>query len=392
MGYTYVVLGAGRQGVAAAYDLALHGESDAIILADANRDAAHRGADRLNTLLQRSQVVPRVVDAADGAATRHILDSVHGLLSAVPFPFNEQLAQVAVDTGTHMVDLGGHTGVVQRQLLLDTAAREAGVCIVPDCGMGPGMNITLALAAMDLLDETAEVHIYDGGVPQKPQPPWGYSLLFHIGGLLNEYDGVAYYLREGRVTEVPALDEREHIDIPPLGRLEAFVTSGGLSTMPWTFEGRLKTLENKTLRYPGHCEIFRALRDTGLFSTSPIVVDGTPITPRSLLETLLIERLSQDDVRDVCVIHVRARGTWRGTPTTSRIHLVDSHDPDTGFLAMEKLTGWHAAIVLALAVKGALDPGAHPVEKALPAAVFLAQAPQRGWHVEQEIAPITTMR
>lgn len=389
MGYGYAVLGAGRQGIAAAYDLALHGESDTIILADKNRNAAHHGAKRLNALLGEARVTPRVVDAADTEAVRRVLDGAHGLLSAVPFTFNEELVQVAVDTGTHMVDLGGHTGVVRRQLLLDAAARAAGICVVPDCGMGPGMNITLALAAMELLDETTEVRIYDGGLPQEPQPPWGYSLLFHIGGLLNEYDGMAYYLREGQVVEVPALDEREEIDISPLGRLEAFVTSGGLSTMPWTFEGRLRTLENKTLRYPGHCDIFRALRDTGLFSTNAVVVDGVPITPRSLLQTLLTKRLSQEDVRDVCIIHVRAHGTKQGCPATARVHLVDTHDALTGFLAMEKLTGWHAAIVLELAVKGELEPGAHPVETALPPSVFLAQAAPRGWHVEQEVTPLT---
>ncbi len=386
MGYRYTVLGAGRQGIAAAYDLGLRGQADMIVLADASRDAAREGAERLNTLLGKSIATPLTLDAADAAAVKDALVPSHGLLSAVPFAYNEQLTRLAVESGTHMVDLGGHTGVVRRQLAWDRAARESGITVVPDCGMGPGMNVSLALAAMNLLDEAHEVRICDGGLPQAPRPPWNYSLLFHIQGLLNEYEGNAYYLRDGQVTEVPALTELEHVEVPPLGTLEAFVTSGGLSTMPWTFAGKLTTLENKTLRYPGHCALFNALRDAGLFSTKPISIQGTEVSPRALLEELLVEQLTDPDVRDVCVVDVRVRGTVDGQPAESFAHLVDRYDKATKFLAMEKLTGWHAAMVLARSVQQAIPPGAVPVETALSGETFLRLAPERGWQVDKGVA------
>ena len=166
----YVVLGAGRQGIAAAYDLALHGEAEEVILADANPQAAESGATRVNHLLGKELVRPAVADADNIRSVTELLGKADGLLSAVPYRFNLALTQAAIETHTHMVDLGGHTGIVRKQLALDREARGAGVAVVPDCGMGPGMNITLALYAMSLLDEAEEVRIYDGGLPQVPKP------------------------------------------------------------------------------------------------------------------------------------------------------------------------------------------------------------------------------
>lgn len=385
MGFRYVVIGAGRQGVAAAYDLARDGEAERITLVDRDPAVARAGAERLNRLLGRPVADAAVGDASQPHTLAPLLREADGLLSAASYRFNLGLARIAIETRTHMVDLGGHTGIVREELALDPEARRAGVALVPDCGMGPGMNVTLALAAMDLLDEPEEVRIYDGGLPENPRPPWNYALLFSAEGLVNEYEGEAYFLRGGKVTPVPALSELEELEIPPLGRLEAFVTSGGLSTMPWTFEGKLRVLENKTLRYPGHCGLLRGLQALGLFGREPIPVGKETVVPRDLLIALLDRALGDPEVRDVCVIHVRARGKRGGRPAEARVTLVDRYDPGTGFRAMEKLTGWHAAIVLALAAWGEIPPGATPIERALPGERFLALAPSRGWKITPSV-------
>lgn len=387
MGYRYVVVGAGRQGVAAAYDLARHGEAEQITLVDRDVAVARAGAERLNRLLSQRVAEARVGDAAQPEALAPLLAAADGLLSAASYRLNLGLAQLAIETRTHMVDLGGHTGIVRHELALDPDAKRAGIALVPDCGMGPGMNVTLALAAIALLDRAEEVRIYDGGLPEQPQPPWNYALFFSAEGLVNEYEGEAYFLRAGEVTPVPALTDLEELEIPPLGRLEAFVTSGGLSTMPWTFAGKLRVLENKTLRHPGHCHLVRGLRTLGLFSREPIPVGNSTVVPRDLLIALFDRSLADPDARDVCLIHVRARGTQNGQPAEARVNLVDRYDPQTGFRAMEKLTGWHAALVLALAVRGEIPPGATPIERALPGDRFLAEAPARGWRVEQSVGP-----
>jgi lysine 6-dehydrogenase len=371
--------------MAAAYDLALLGEAEVVVLADVRGETARMGAARVNSLLGREVVRPQAADAGDLLQVKRLLIEADGLLSAVPYRFNLALTEAAIASGSHMVDLGGHTGIVRRQLELDGPARRAGVTVVPDCGMGPGMNITLALHAMSLLDEVEEVRIYDGGLPQRPEPPWNYSLLFNVEGLITEYDGEAFFIRDGEVIPVPALSELEELELPPLGRLEAFVTSGGLSTMPWSYQGKLKVLENKTLRYPGHCLMVRGLREAGLFSQEPVEVGGCGIQPRALLARLWEERLPQDK-EDVCLIHVLVRGRRGGAPAEARVQLVDYYDGATRFSAMEKLTGWHAAIVLQLAVRGELPAGVIPIDRALTPQAFLPQAGARGWCVQAEIA------
>ncbi|HOD73504.1 MAG TPA: FAD-dependent oxidoreductase [Candidatus Bipolaricaulis anaerobius] len=385
MGYRYVVIGAGRQGVAAAYDLARHGEAEQITLLDRNAAIARAGAERLNGLLGRQVADAAVGDASQPQTLAPLLAETNGLLSAASYRFNLGLARVAIGTKTHMVDLGGHTGIVRDELALDREAKNAGIALVPDCGMGPGMNVTLALVAMDLLDEAEEVRIYDGGLPEDPKPPWNYALFFSAEGLVNEYEGEAYFLRGGGVTPIPALSELEELEIPPLGGLEAFVTSGGLSTMPWTYAGKLRLLENKTLRYPGHAHLLHGLRALGLLGREAIQVGNNLVAPRDVLISLFNRALTDPEARDVCVIHVRARGKVGGRPAEARVGLLDRYDPETGFRAMEKLTGWHAALVLSLAVRGEIPPGATPIERALSGDRFLSAAPARGWAIERHV-------
>jgi len=387
MGYRYVVIGAGRQGVAAAYDLARHGSAERVTLVDQDPRIAQAGADRINGLLERKVAEATTGDASQPQTLRALLREVNGLLSAASYRFNPGLTEIAIATKTHMVDLGGHTGTVRDQLALNGEAKRAGIALVPDCGMGPGMNVTLALAAMDLLDEAEEVRIYDGGLPEDPKPPWNYALFFSSEGLVNEYEGEAFFLRNGQVVRVPALSDLEEIEVPALGKIEAFVTSGGLSTMPWTLAGKLRVLENKTLRYPGHCHLLRGLRALGLFGTEVVQVRNQRVTPRDVLISLFDHALCAPEARDVCLIHVRARGRKDDRAAEARVDLVDRYDPTTGFRAMEKLTGWHAALVLAHAVRGEIPPGATPIEKALSGERFLAAAPARGWLVERSVSP-----
>ena len=277
MSFTYAVVGAGRQGTAAAYDMARFGDAAAVHIADVDLAAAERAADRVNSLLGRPACLPFAVDAADAAALRAFLDPVDSFLSAVPYWLNPAIARVAIEARACMTDLGGNTDLVRRQLALSPEAEAAGIAMIPDCGQVPGMGTSLTVYAMSLLDETDEVTFWDGGNPLHPRPPFNYILTFNIAGLTNEYHGVAHFLRDGRRVEVPTFREEDYetVDFPaPIGRMEAFVAGGGTSTMPWTFEGKLRTLWNKTLRWPGHFAAWKAYMDAGLLETEPVEVDG----------------------------------------------------------------------------------------------------------------------
>ena len=373
-----VILGAGRQGTAAAYDLVRFGGAARVVMADARLDAARQAAARVNDLLGREAAEARAFDAADAASVQAAIAGARVALSAVPYFFNLAITEACVASGVSLCDLGGNTDVVWSQLRLHEAARAAGVSVVPDCGMGPGLINHMGVHVMDLLDRPREVYLYDGGLPQDPRDPWRYQLTFHVNGLTNEYDGDATFIREGKLTAVPTFTELETVDFPPLGTLEAFVISGSMSTTPHTHLGRLERYENKVLRYPGHFATFEAYKRLGLFSEDAVEVGGQAVVPRHLYHRLLEPKVTAPLVRDVCVMRAVGVGEREGRPARVTVDLVDRYDPATGFTAMERLTGWHASIVMALQATGRVAPGAHRMEQAVKAAEILAELDRRG--------------
>ncbi len=379
------VVGAGRQGTAAAFDLLSFHPDEGLLLADADSERLEAAADRLGTLTG-IRPATAVVDASNPNALTSLLLPVEVAVCAVPYRYIPACTEAAIAGGTSMVDLGGHTPTVLGQLERADEAAARGVAIVPDCGMGPGLNNTLGMAAIERLEaldaDPVSVRLYDGGLPQFPPPPWGYALLFNIEGLTNEYDGYAIVLRGGRVTEVETLTEPELLEFDGIGTLEAFHTSGGTSTAPYTLEGRLQTYENKTLRYPGHLAAFRAFKDLGLFDRTPVEIDGRPVAPRDFYHRLLGPRLTADDPRDVAVMRAVGVGVRDGEEVEVVLEVIDRFDPATGFTAMERLTGWHAAVMAGYLADGAVPPGVWPVERAVAALPFLNELRRRGIDVK----------
>ncbi len=386
MGYKYVVLGTGRQGLAAAYDLAVFGSADAITLLDIDPAVAAAGAERLNRLLGKKVAAAFRADASDLSTVAPHLDGATGLVSSVHYVFNLEMTKLAIAKKVHMTDFGGNTAVVRDQLALDAEAAAAGVTIVPDCGMGPGLNVSLGTYVMSLVEECDEVLIWDGGLPQQPKAPWNYESTFNLGGLTNEYDGNAFFIRDGKVTPVPCFSGYEVLEFgEPLGQLEAFVTSGGLSTSPWTFEGRLKRLENKTLRYPGHVAQFKAFSDLGLLGLDPIDVRGQKVVPRDVFHALLEPQVCRDQIKDVCVMRVKGIGRTKGRRVEAVVELVDRYDEKTGFTAMQRLTGWHGSILLIAAVNSQVRRGAVSVELSLPGRTIVTECQRRGIAITEEV-------
>jgi len=387
MSYRYAVLGAGRQGLSAAYDMGRFGEASEIVLYDMNPEVAQAGARKLNSLLATGIFKGRSLDATDRTQLSQALAGIDAALSAVPYHMNPLITEIAIKCGSSLCDLGGHTDTVREQLRQNDAAQKAGVTITPDCGMGPGLNISMGVLAMSLIENPEEVLIWDGGLPQNPKPPWNYLLTFNINGLTNEYYGDAWFLRDGKVTAVPSLSEREMLDFPPpLGKLEAAVTSGGLSTAPWTFAGKLQRLENKTLRYPGHWDQFQAYQQLGLFEEKPVSVNGSAMSPRKFYHALLEPQITADHIQDICVIRTQCNGISKGKPASCTLELTETYAPETGFTAMEKLTGWHASIVAILSARGEIPRGAVPVELALTGEALTREGPKRGWEFKTRTA------
>ncbi len=379
MAFRYVILGSGRQGTAAAYDLGRYGDAARIVMADGRLDAAREAAARVNELLGREVAEAAEVRASEPASVKAVVAGAHVALSAVPYSFNLAITQECIASGVSLCDLGGNTAVVWSQLRFDEAARARGVSVVPDCGMGPGLINHMGVYVMDLLDHAREVYLYDGGLPEDPSEPWRYALTFHVNGLTNEYAGEATFIRDGKLTAVPTFTELETVELPPLGLLEAYVISGSMSTTPHTHLGRLQRYENKVLRYPGHFATFEAYKRLGLFSEDAVEVDGQRVVPRHLYHRLLEPKIVPAGVvRDVCVMRAVGVGEKDGRPARVTVDLVDRYDPATGFSAMERLTGGHAAIMMALQARGRIGPGAHRMEQAVRAGEVMAELERRG--------------
>src|SRR5436190_23799154 len=286
-----LVLGAGRMGLGAVHDLARQPDVARVTVADVDGERARTVAARAGA---KGHAV--AIDVADRAAVTALMRDHAAAISCVNYWLNEQLAKAAIDAGTHFCDLGGNNTVVDAELALDVAARAKGVNVVPDCGLAPGMTAVLVAHAVARFDRVDEIHIRVGGLPQKPKPPLDYQFVFSVEGLINEYVERARVVRGGRIVELESMTEVENREFPaPYGRMEAFQTSCGTSTLPETFLGRVKELDYKTIRYPGHCAKFKTMIDLGLCSSEPLPLNGMRVAPRRLLADLLVRNLPADE-------------------------------------------------------------------------------------------------
>lgn len=386
MPFTYAVLGAGRQGVSAAYDMARWGDASRVILADLDLEIARRATRRIDALIGRPLAEPVQLNVTDSDAVERVLKAADSFLSAVPYYYNLEITRAAIRAKAHMCDLGGHTGIARQQQGFDTEAKAAGLSIVPNCGQVPGMGTTLMVYAMELLDEAIDVYMWDGGIPQKPRPPFNYLLTFNIEGLTNEYAEPAVFLRDWKITEVEPMTELETVEFrEPIGTLEAFVAGGGTDTMPWTFEGKLRTLQNLTLRYPGNLAQLRAFFDLGLWSLEPVQVGDSEVVPRKVFNALFEPKVTFPEDKDVVLIRVKAIGKKDDRDAEALVELMDYCDPETGFTAMERCTGWSAAIVAEMMARGQVPRGAGGVETQVPAKPFMEELLRRGIDVTEKL-------
>jgi lysine 6-dehydrogenase len=390
---SYLILGAGKQGVAAAYDAIKFGAARRVVLADGAAAAARAGVQKLEKLLgpllspQKTILKSAVFDARKKSALGALMKGHQALLSAVPYYLNPVIAEAAIAARVNYCDLGGYFEMTQKLQKLDGKAKKAGVSLIPDCGVSPGLCNSLAVAAMEALSTTESVKMYCGGLPQKPKPPLNYKIVFNLEGVIGNYFGKTYILRDGKIEFAPAFADYELVDTGgPLGKLEAVMTGGATSTCPWTFEGKIKTFEYKTFRYPGHFEKFQLLKDLGLLEESPLQVNGYKVSPRDVFVKAAGPRLAFPDDRDWLIMRVHAQGQKDGRPTEVIFDLLDAYDEATGFTAMQRTTGFSAAIVLEALARGEVrQKGAAPLETALSGRTVLEEIRKRGIQVKETV-------
>ena len=359
-----LVLGAGLQGTACAFGLLQDPDVESVTLADARSDPLRPflepfAGDRLRRVR---------IDATDAPGVRAMMAGHRAVMCALPYYFNDPMTRAALDAGAHFADLGGNTEIVVHQKALDAEARERGLSVVPDCGLAPGMVNILAAEAIRRLHITRSIRIFVGGLPEHPEPPLNYQIVYSLEGALDYYTTPSWVLRQGRAIQVEALTEVESQVFPaPVGTLEAFHTAGGISTMPFAFEGRIQTMEYKTLRYPGHAHLMRAIRDLGLLDDRPISVKGASVVPRDVFIAAVSPQLTKPEGRDLVALRLLAAGTRDGRDATVGFELLDWYDEATGLSAMMRTTGFSLALTGLLQARGRMRSlGVQTPDQAVP--------------------------
>ena len=376
-----LVLGAGLQGSACAYDLLQDPEVKEVRLAD------HHLAHLPEFLAPYSgpRLLPTTLDVRDHSAVLGAMRECDAVMSAIPYYFNYDMARLAVQAGVHFCDLGGNTEIVFKQKELDGDARKKNVTVVPDCGLAPGMVNILAEYGIKQLDETDSVKIFVGGLPQHPEPPLNYMLVYSLEGALDYYTTLSWVIRGGQRTQVEALSEIEPVKFDaPVGELEAFHTAGGLSTMAFRYEGKIPRMEYKTLRYPGHAELMRHIRSLGLLDLTPVDVKGTKIIPRDVFISIVQPKLTKPKGHDLVALRIVVTGKKNGVAATRSFELVDRYDEKHQVSAMMRTTGYSLSITGMMQTRGQVKPaGVHTPDECIPAEQYIAELAKRGIQIKQ---------
>jgi lysine 6-dehydrogenase len=351
-----LVLGAGLQGSACAYDLLQHKDVDEVRLADLH--IAHLAP--FLAPYSGPRLLPTQLDVHDHEAVAGAMRDCDAVCCALPYYLNLEMTRLAIEAKAHFCDLGGNTEIVfQQKALAADAARAGGI---------------------RELDSVDTVRIYVGGLPQKPEPPLNYQIVYSLEGVLDYYTTLSWVLRDGKRVQMRALSERERIPFDaPVGELEAFHTAGGLSTMAFRYEGKIPSMEYKTLRYPGHAAIMEAIRELGLIDLEPIDVKGARVSPRDVFIAAAGPHLKKPLSHDLVALRVVVSGRKGGSPRTLSWELIDRYDEDRGISAMMRTTGYSLSITALMQVRGEIGPpGVYTPDEAVPAGPYVQELRARG--------------
>ncbi|OKO92218.1 L-lysine dehydrogenase [Geobacillus proteiniphilus] len=371
-----LVLGAGLMGKEAARDLVQSQDVEAVTLADVDLAKAEQTVRQLHF----KKLAAVRVDASDQQQLSSFMKGHDVVVNALFYQFNEAVAKTAIAAGVHSVDLGGHIGhITDRVLELHEQAQAAGVTIIPDLGVAPGMINILSGYGASQLDEVESILLYVGGIPVRPEPPLEYNHVFSLEGLLDHYTDPALIIRNGQKQEVPSLSEVEPIYFDRFGPLEAFHTSGGTSTLSRSFPN-LKRLEYKTIRYRGHAEKCKLLVDLNLTRNDvEVEINGCRVKPRDVLLSVLKPLLDLKGKDDVVLLRVIVGGRKDGKETVLEYETVTFNDRENKVTAMARTTAYTISAVAQLIGRGVITKrGVYPPEQIVPGDVYMDEMKKRG--------------
>lgn len=356
--HTAIILGAGMVGSVMALDLGRsHGEFELTVV-DARAEAVQRVVDRCRDA--GIAVRGEIGDLSDAATIRRLVAPYDIVLGAMASRIAFNALRAVIEAGKPYADI---SFMAEDALELDGLAKDRGVTAVVDMGVAPGMSHLLSGRAAAALSPCERIEIYVGGLPVERRWPYQYKAAFSPADVVEEYTRPTRLVEHGEVVVRPALSEPELMDFDGVGTLEAFNTDG-LRSLAATHLGRVPMMKEKTLRYPGHIELMRVLRETGLFSEEPVAVrdvDGREvrIRPRELTSRLLFPMWTYGPgEEDLTVMRVIGEGMKNGKRVRMQWDLHDRYDRATRCTSMSRTTAFPCTIMARMLVTGELSkPG-----------------------------------
>jgi len=334
-----IVLGSGLVGAPMAIDLAKD-SGFSVSIADVSSQALDKIGDEhpIRTIQQ---------DLSDPNRVRNLVSDFDIVVNAVPGFMGFQTLRSIIEAGKNVIDIAFFP---EDPFELDDLAKEKNVTAIVDCGVAPGMSNILAGYVDSLLDNTDQILIYVGGLPETRIWPYEYKAPFSPIDVIEEYIRPARFVENGQLVIRPALSDPELIDFPGVGTLEVFNTDG-LRSLAKTIES--PNMKEKTMRYPGHIDKMRMLRETGFFSQEEIDINGTMIRPIDLTSRLLFPMWEYaEGEADVTVMRVTVAGTKSGKKLRYTYDLIDRYDDSTKTLSMARTTGYTATMAVRMLADG----------------------------------------
>ncbi len=331
------VLGSGLMGSAAAKYLAERKEVKWVQLVDKDRVRLRKTA----KWVRNNKLMLRQLDVADRNALAESLKGYDSALIALPHSLALTADQATSDAGVSAADLSFE----DEQMKMHTQCKKAGITLIPGCGVAPGLAQILAGEAARQLDSVDEIHIYVGGIPQTPKPPLNYRVVFSLESVLGMYaDRTVRIVQDGKIKITRALTEVEPISFPrPFEDMEAFLTDG-LASLIYTMRGRVKVMDEKTVRYRGHAQQIRTLIETGLLSNELVEFRSLKIRPREFLSAVLGPKIMLGKERDVTLLRVVVKGKKNESERRYTYEMVDHYDEREHVTSMARTTAYTGAI------------------------------------------------
>lgn len=351
----YAVIGAGLMGRVVAKDL-LETEFDAqVTLVDIGESILREAAG----FIGQKRLMTCQLSITDTDASTEILSQHDVVVCAAPHWLSLPCLEAAIRAQVSCVDLVGEAP--EERQALNNRAVEAGITIIPGCGVAPGLSNVCVGKGVELLDEVNEAVIYVGGIPKEKTPPLNYQTVYSLESVFEACIRPARILHDGKETEVEALSGLEYVDFPqPVGQLEAFYTDG-LASLILTMKGKITDhLAEKTLRYSGFAERIRFLQECGLLETIPVNVGAAEIAPREQLIQLLTPKLKLGHKGDILAMRVIVKGLKNQKKQTHIFELIDYYDPETKYTAMARTTCFPAVCAaIMISNKSIFETGVH---------------------------------